>query len=716
MKNRVLSMAIAALLYQQVGAQSNETQLEEVLVTAERREQSLQEVPVSATVLTADALVKQGVDNIIDIQQVAPSVAINTYNRGTFINMRGVGIAQSAPTSTPGIATYIDGVYIPHETFLSYSFYDMAAVEVLRGPQGTLTGQNSTGGAIYMRTVAPQLEDFSGVVDLTAADYEWYRAVGAINIPMGRMFAARIAAVYNTTDSFSENIGPSPSEPGSHELTSARASLLFQPIDALSFDLRYEYFDYQSDYNAVKNRNDAVTPDPFIIEEDARSYLNQDGYRGSLEVKWDITDGLRLRAITSDQHADNEDQADGDRTATAPPIPPALPPNTANSLLFPGRVGRTTQTTDSQVTEVNLLTTGDQNLQWVIGAFYMTENIPVQVLRDNRNTTDFVQSNSSIIAEADNESMSGFADLSIKFAEKWEVGAGARYSEDTQDYTRFVLPAGPPRPCTFPCTTSAESSETTGRVGVKFFATDDLMLYGTWSRGYKAGGVNLEPAAGAFAPETNTVQELGIKSTLAGGQLRMNGAVFYSDYKNVQVSALVSGLPSTINGAPAEVYGGELELQGQFDALGFNLGVSVLHSETTEAKRMTNSSTLPSSEQDVPAGTDLPFSPPMTLTAGIEYAFGVGNGAITPRVQASYMDDQYATFFQNDRLTLVPSRTVVDARLTWKLNENLQVEGFVNNVLDETYIAVQVQEASSASGGYIYGAPRQYGGRLLLKF
>jgi len=697
--------------------------LEEIVVTAERRPQNLQDIATSATVLTSESLDKQGVNDIIDIQQVAPGIAINTYNRGTFVNVRGVGIAQSAPTSVPGVATYVDGVYVPHETFISQAFYDVASIEVLRGPQGTLTGQNSTGGAIYIRTPAPVMEEFSGYVDQTVAEYNWYRTVAAINIPMGSMLAARIAGTYNSTDSYTDNIGmtPSginPSQPGSSELTSFRAAVHFQPLETLSFDLRYEHFDFKSDYNAIKNRNDAVTPDPFTIEEDALSYLDQEGYRASLEARWDLTDGMQLRAITSQQDADNVDQADGDRTATAPPQPP-----NANV----GRVGYTSQTTETNVTEVNLLSTGEQKINWVVGGFYMTETIPVQVLRDNRNTLTFVQSNSSIIAEAENESTSGFGQIDIRLTDRFELNVGARYSEDSQVYTRTALPGGAPPGC-FPCTTVAESSETTGKLGAKFYISDDTMVYATASKGYKAGGVNLDPRLAVFGPETNTVGELGIKTTIADNQLRINADVFFSQYKDIQVSALapISGsatAPATVNGPQADIYGGELELLGQFGSLGFNLGVSLLHTETTEAQVLTNSSVLPGQDRLVPEGTDLPFSPPVTISAGVEYALNVGNGVLTPRLQASYLDTQWATFFQNDapgfsaeRLAKVPSRTVVDLRLTYAPMKQLQLEAFVNNVLDETYIAVQVQEASSASGGYLYGAPRQIGGRIKYSF
>ncbi|HEX2585541.1 MAG TPA: TonB-dependent receptor, partial [Steroidobacteraceae bacterium] len=633
-----------------------------------------------------------------------------------FINMRGVGIAQSAPTSTPGVATYIDGVYIPHETFLSYAFYDMSSVEVLRGPQGTLTGQNSTGGAIYMRTTAPKLHEFSGIADVTVGNYSTYRTVGAVNVPMGDVFAARFAAVYDHKDSYTNNIGPSKSRPGNGSLVSARATLLFQPSDSLSFNLRYEHFDFGSDYNAIKNRNDAVTSDPYTIEEDARSFLNQDGYRASLEASWDINNALRLRAITSKQHSFNEDQADGDRTATALPVPANLPTSGANTTAFPGRVGFSNQTVDTKVTEINLLSSGTQRFNWVIGGFYMTEDIPVQVLRDNRNSTEFLQSNSSIIAKAKNNSKSGFADFNIKLVDKLELGVGARYSKDTQDYTRFALP-GPPPPGCFPCTTKAESSQTTGRVGLKYFMADETMLYVTASRGYKAGGVNLDPRSANYGPETNTVGEFGVKSTVMDGHLRINGDVFYSDYKNIQVSALVAGLPSTINGAPARIYGAELETQGRFGGLHFNLGLGYLNTATRDAKVMTNGSVLPSVEQNVPAGTELPFSPTTTINGGVEYEFLLsGNQRLTPRLQMAYTGQQWATFFHNDKLTKVPSRTVIDARLTWEPIEKLQLEAYVTNLFDKTYIAVQVQEASSATGGYIYGPPRQFGGRFIYKF
>ncbi len=692
--------------------------LEEVIVTAERREVNLQDVPASATVLNAEALASKGVDSVIDLQNVAPSVAINTYNRSTFINIRGVGIGQSAPTSNPGVAYYVDGMFIPHEQFIAQSFFDIDSIEVLRGPQGTLTGQNSTGGAIYVRTPAPNFDGFSGYIDQTAASDDWYRTVAAVNIPVGEKFAMRLSGVYDDRGSFTDNIGPSPSNPGSGRDIAARAAFRYAPTDSMTFDLRYEHFDRDTDYNAIKNRNDLVTSDPFTIEEDAISFLNQKGDRVSLEANIDLSPTLALRAQTSWLDAITTDQADGDRTATALPVPGNLPTNGANTALYRGRVSYTSQELKTWVSEINLLSKGEGAVQWVVGAFYLEEESPVSVLRDNRNSVDFVQSNSSIITELENTSTSIFAQVDYRFASAWALDVGLRYSEDTQEYTRIVIP-GPPPPGCFPCTSELESDEMTGRVGLKYFASDDVMLYATASKGYKAGGINLDPRLPNYQPETNKMGELGFKSTVADGRLRINGAVFYSEYEGIQLSSLTAVgtpptlLPNTLNAAPAEIYGAELEMIGRFSAFEFNLGLSTLSSEFTEDALLTDSQT--NTNRLVPAGSSVPFAPEMTATAGIQYDLMLGSWTFTPRIQVSYMDEQLSTPFRYEATT-VPSRTVTDLRLTAMPTDKIRLEAFATNLFDETYIAAQVQDASSASGGIIYGAPRQIGIRAKFDF
>ncbi len=373
----------------------------------------------------------------------------------------------------------------------------------------------------------------------------------------------------------------------------------------------------------------------------------------------------------------------------------------------------TSQELTTWVSEVNLLSRGEGPVQWVIGAFYMQEDSPVSVLRDNRNVADFVQSNSSIITELENTSKSLFAQVDYRFAPAWALDAGIRYSEDRQEYTRLVIP-GPPPPGCFPCTSSMKTDEVTGRIGLKYFASDDVMLYATASKGYKAGGINLDPRLPDYGPETNRMAELGVKSTVAQGRLRVNGAVFYSDYDGIQLSSLTPAgdpptlLPNTLNAAPAEIYGAELEMTGQFGNLGFNLGASVLDGEFTEDAMLTDSQT--NTNRLVPAGSTVPFAPKLTTTAGLQYDLLLGTWRVTPRLQYSYVGSQLSTPFRYTA-TRVPSRSLWDLRVTMAPSEKVRLEAFATNLFDKTYIAAQVQDASSASGGIIYGAPRQLGVR-----
>lgn len=695
-------------------AQTTEGGLDTILVTAERREQSLQDVPISATVLTGEQLESRGVVNLNDIQQVAPSIAINTFNRSTFINIRGVGIAQSAPTSNPGVAYYIDGQLIPHEQFIGHSFYDIETIEVLRGPQGTLTGQNSTGGAIYVRTPNPDFNATSVSGDLTIGNYDRVRMLVAANVGAENI-ALRLAAVHEERDSFTRNIAPNAqSQPGNLNMDAIRANVRMRDTDGrLDLNFRAEYFNVQTDNNALKRRNDP-NPNPFEISEDALSFQDQAGYRISGEARYDVTDSVQARGLVSWQDGYTHDQSDGDRTSTAQGVPAGLPTNSANRALYPGRVANGDTVFKTLIAEANLLSTSDSPFQWVIGGFLMNEDVPVSLLRDNRNTLNFVTSSSDIITHADNSSFSLFGQTNVFVTEQLELLAGARYSWDKQVYTRFAA-AGPA--LNPPAVGTAATESLTGKIGANYHFADDGMIYLSASKGYKAGGVNLTPNTPNFLPERNFVYEAGFKTEVLDRHLRLNGSVFYSDYKDIQLSSLVSGLPVTQNALAGRARGGELELTGQFGGLAFNAGLGYLDANFANSACISDTNTpgtdvgCPTNLRFVPQGRELPFSPEWTINAGAQYTFALGDVDITPRIQMSHLSSQYATPFPSAN-TLVPGRTLLDARISMNVGNGYLVEAYVNNLTDKTYIATQIQNSSSADGGIIYGAPRTFGVRL----
>ncbi len=359
---------------------SDDQVLGELVVTAERRSENLQKVPIAATVLNADQLEAEGVDRVADLQAVSPSLSITTYNRSTFINIRGIGIAQSAPTSTPGVAYYIDGAFIPHETYIGNTFYDLESVEVLRGPQGTLTGQNSTGGAVYARTAEPKFDAVSGYIDQTVGDYAWYRTVGAVNIPLSSTLALRVAAVHEERDSFTFNKGGA-NQPGNVDFNGYRANLEWKPNDKFQANVRYENDNNDNNGNAYKNRNDFIAPPaanptvnfdprPFVIDEDAQGYFHQKGYRSDAEFKYLLIPQLQLRYLFSYQYGSVIDLVDGDRS---------LNPTTA-AKPYNGRLGFTSTTNNIRINEVDAISQGDGPFQYVVGGFFLDENVPVSLI------------------------------------------------------------------------------------------------------------------------------------------------------------------------------------------------------------------------------------------------------------------------------------------------------------------------------------------------
>ena len=706
---------------QQEGDASAGGPLEVVVITAERRSQRLQDVPISATVLSGEALAAKGVTTLANIQQVAPSIAINTYNRSTFINIRGVGIAQSAPTSNPGVAFYIDGQIFPHEQFIAHSFFDIGSIEVLRGPQGTLTGQNSTGGAIFVRSPEPKYGSTFGYVDMTGGNYGAYRGVGAINVGVSTNTAVRVAYLHDERNSFTSNIGPSGTTPGNAKTDSARINIANRSDDGrLKLNLRFEHFDFKSDNNAVKNRLDAVTQDPRIIEEDALSYLNQSGTRTSVEGRWAFRDDVELLGHVAWQDGKSWDAVDGDRTATARPIPAGLPVNAANRALYPGRTGINGTVIKTVVAETNLISTGDGPFNWVAGAFFMRDNLDVPLTLDNYHSTSLVASNTTIKLFTHNLSKSLFGQANWFVTDKIELLGGARYSQDSQDVTVYQLQGPVLNP---PAINRQASNQVTGKLGVNLHAEKDLLLYATASKGYKAGGNNPIPGSTPYGPERNMVYEAGVKTTLPNRHFRVNADVFYSDYKDVQLLATIT-LPLTQNASSGKAYGAEVEGFVDLGRFTGSFGVGYLDATFGQNACITNAGTGVKSPTDpclgvtqsVPKGRVLPFSPKWTVNAGVQYDILLRNGAkLTPRLQWSHLAEQYATPFPTAD-SLVPERDIFDARLSLQLNKSWLVEGFVNNLTNKTYIASQVQNATSASGGIIYGAPRTFGVRAMLKF
>jgi len=693
-----MGVAVAVNASPDVPSSTGQVQtLDEIQVSAERRRQSLQHVPIAATVINADDIAARGIHGVHDMMQLAPSLSINQVNRSTYINIRGVGIAQTAPTSSPGVAWYVDGQLIPQEQSIAQGVYDVETIEILRGPQGTLSGQNSTGGAVYIRTPDPftASSDVSGYLVQSLGDYDWSKSEGAVNAAINENLAFRVAAAREKRDSFTSNLGSSRSNPGNVDYYGARVNLAFKGLEErLRVNVRGEYYHSDNDNNAVKPWQDTINRNPYAIAEDARSFLRQKGTRISAELNHAVSDAMTLRWLGSWQDGRTTDQTDGDRSDTALPRPGV------------GRVGFTDTSLKNNIHEINLISTGAGPVDWVLGGFLLDGRVDVTVLRDNDNTADFVNPTSTIMTQMRNNSKSLFAQVNAWVRRDTELVVGMRRSWDHQRYDRLVNPGGVGE-------TRLESSQTTGKLALNRHLNRQSMWYVSAAKGYKAGGGNLPLAAPAFGPETNHVLEAGLKSTLFERRLRMNLAAFHSNYRNIQLASLADGLPLTQNAASGKAKGVELEVVALLGGFSLNAGGGWLQAEFAEDVWLQN--TLSNRNEMVAAGGVLPFSPKITFNAGIEYEIEMRTVQLTPRLQWHHVSQSYATPFPSAR-TEISSRHVVDARIRLRHGEHLTVDGFVNNVFKRLYSTMQLMNSSSADGGTLYGAPRHVGVRIRYDF
>jgi iron complex outermembrane receptor protein len=696
---------------------SGDTGLAEIIVTAQRREENLQRVPISATVLTGAQLQDRGIIDIQQLQTQTPGLSIQPpLNAETFINIRGVGIQQVNPTSSNGVAFYVDGVYVPSLIDTVDSFYDLNNVEVLRGPQGTLVGSNADGGAIFVNSAQPSFDNIKGYFQETLGNYQDRRSEGAINLPINDRIAARVAFVYESQNSFYTNLGPEPppstpslaiNQPGNVDYQAARLQLAVKPTDDLTVTLRYEPYRSSTDGYAVKPDMNAVPAgsklydpyaasiqnQPFTIDYDTPQSYEIRGQRMAATVAWHITDQVEFKAVTSNQEGNETDQRDLDASSA-----PA------------GYISDRRTSINAFTQEINLLSTGPSVFQWVAGAYFLHSTIPLELLQNSG-------PNASFDAIHTNEAI--FASGTYQFLPEWSFTIGGRYSHDNLPYHESPFPAIG----NFVTT----DSKPTGSLKIGWQATSDTLAYASVSSGYKAGGVNLQlPPIGftppPFQPETNVVEEIGVKTTL-DNHLRIDGDIFDSQYKHYQLQENTpTGFPLTQGPGDARIYGAELELTGAFDALQFNIGSAFLHATVPSDFPYTlpNGATV-----TIDKGTEIPFAPKWMINAGLQYDLHfAGNGMLTPRIQFQYQGSQYTNIehaiplaFPYGTLSdvVIPSHETVDFRLKYS-NGAWSVEGYGENLANKVYVADVILSANGAAPDIAYGAPRQYGVRLMYKF
>ena len=695
----------------------------EVVVTASRTSENIQTVPAAVSALTGQDLEKKSILQVSDLQYATPSLSITSAALSQNVNIRGIGLSSGNPAVVPGVPIYLDWLLQP-PIVSTNSFFDIGEVEVYRGPQGTFAGASSTGGAVFITSRSPTFTGVDGNVEVWGGNYGDVGSRGAVNLPINDKLAARVAFNVERRDSFFRNIGgqTTPTDgafdtPGKLNEQDLRLSLLWKPIDNLSVLLKvgmsqkdtggYDYRPIPGTYYAQFAPIDLRT-----LNFDQAEKNDEKAIRNSLEIKYQLPDGITLRSVTGFQYNKVVDLYDSD-ASNGPPAQYEAQDVSERPI---------TQ-------EFNILSPSDGALKWILGGFYWHDSIKVGIDLD---TAGQPHTYVSIFTEKYSEAVFGRVQYDLTKALQLEVGG--RYTHDVVNNSgqiQIVIPGLPPL-ATIPNSGIYAGDNWTGKVALNYALNDENFLYAFASKGAKAGGSNGNTQ---FLPETVWAYEVGWKTQLFDRRLRLQLDGFYNDYRNYQVDGMIdlsTGTSGTGNTKGATIKGVEFQGQGRVGGLGVDFGLAWVDSKIGPVT-LINNSLLPGAAGNLgpQCAAGVPSNPPIcfnyqpyfvsvegrsnsyaprwTYNFGIEYNFDLGHGAtLTPRVDYSYQSSQWATLLENPT-DFLASRGILNARLSYA-RDRYSLTAYVTNLANKTYVSGQF------INNEFLGPPRQFGVRASYNF
>ena len=690
----------------------------EVVVTAERRTINLQKAPVAATGLSGADLVKKGVVGVDQLQFISPDLTVTDIGQGNLFNIRGIGRSNADSNVQSGVVTYRDGVATFPGYLQSEPYYDIANIEILRGPQGTFAGQNATGGAIFITETNPSLSaGYHGYLQGQYGNYNDVGVQGAINIPISDTLALRVAENTEYRDSFYTVTGAHIGDPGKLAENAARVSLLWQPTSHFTLLLKADSTDVSFGGFAADPVNS--TENLFHITNNAYNEGRDESGRVVLNMAYTFDNGMVLRSISGYQKGTTTAALDLDGTD--------VPGYAGNEI------GRDRGDEDIYSQEFNLLSPDTGPLSWIVGAYYQYD------------LTTFPSGDFYTIAQLPPAYFPGvderitlngsnpqtnkavFGQVSYKITPALQLQVGLRYTDFTQRndiiagvYEDTVLPAPfNVVPLVLDVQHQSEQdNKLTGKIGLNWTLDRDNFLFAFVATGHKGGGINAPNVDGitptVFKPEDVTDYELGWKSTQAEGHLRTQLDGFYSEYTNFQVNIQDPSVPNISElynvTSATKIYGVEGSAQAVFGPLSFDAGASYLHSEIGSFTA-TDPNTLHSVNL---SGRPTSYAPAFTANIGGQYIFHLSDDVtLTPRIDYSHTDAQWGTLFEDTALgDRLPARNLVNAQVNLE-HQGWLLTAYSTNLTNQEYVA---GVNGSAPPLRYAGPPRQFGIRLKKSF
>ena len=676
--------------------------LEEVVVTAQKREQNIQDVGIAVTAFSGEQLEQLGVTNTTEITQQSPGLQLFTYTPSLIVfNIRGVSQNNFIDTLEAPVAVYMDEAYVASLNGLGQQLFDMERVEVLRGPQGTLFGRNATGGVIHYLTNAPDENELNGYIKGGIGEYSNYIAEGAVGGALAPNFRARVAGRFEKADGYTKSVTEGVRDTNGKDGFAIRASAQFDVSEGVRVDAKVYYSEdndaptggyvaYAS--KASRETGYGATPESTPIAGSVHKHAN--GLEGSLDrdvtsvtgkITWDVNDNLQFISITSymDIHKDYFEDAGGGFIPNFPYNPVA---------------------DTSQFSQELRLSGSQDRFRWQVGGYYLD----LEIIGSDYVSGEFV----TLLPEGridadwtlDSKNWSVFGQAEFDLTEQLTFTGGLRYSQDDKSYTLSNTSRGdglidalsgefvPPDIELFNSAwfssdlTEIDYGDFAVRAQLDWRPNDDLLVFAAFNRGIKGGNFTTffsTPQDLAHDEEVLHSYEIGFKKTFPGMGMRLNATGFYYDYDDYQAFGLIAAFPE-IRNTDAEVYGGEVEVTwSPMDRLDLLAGVSFLESEIDRVPTVQSffGIILPSQQIE---GNELPTSPAVSINFLARYAIpmATAGGEFALQIDGNYNSDQYLDVF-NSAASKEQAYFVGNLRFSYTTaDEKWTATAFVKNFTD----------------------------------
>ena len=743
---------------------------EEIIVTAEKRDESLQTVSQAVTALTASEIEAKNINSFVDLSSIVPGVTV-AKNEGykTVISIRGVGNETNQNAiAAPSVAYHMDGIFIASPFSLQTDFLDVQRIEVLRGPQGTLFGQNSTGGAINVISNKPTAEERFSKADITYGDYGMKQIRSSSNIPISDSASTKISFSAMTREGFTENLLTGQDLDDAHNL-SFRADFLIELSDTSSLRVFGQYANVDRNGAALRGIDDQS---PGMRKLSQNTISKQELTSSVVAMIFESDLGFaNLKVLASSQDDDISVTRDNDRHNFGDPVL-SIPGLGAGATYQQAEFRPETSVVETTTFEVNLISNEpamNGKLDWTVGAFYMEHEIE-NVIRGYRDddldgvfkyvcdesfadpsycyTHDFgIPGRFDIfepIADVDffsdafpyRESLSVYAQTTYSFSDTFRLVSGLRYSEDTfgTDVANFFN-AG--QQFQLEGTTDEVTSKITG----EYDLADSTMIYLTFASGFKPGGSNLTfgfdndnappMVFPTFEAETVDSTEIGLKTDLFNGKARANIAAFSYDYENLQFQATdpdpyqggVANIPES------EMSGVEIEFTAlASDSFTFDMNLAFLNSEVSAdyfALDNVDAYQYFFGEEDLRyglreniKGNQLAKTPEFTADVNFIYETDLPSGNYLTAILQYVKRGKFMQRVNNNPIVdAIPGYDIVNVTIGIDFNNNLGLDLMLLNATDEDGINSSMTDVFGvASTGLELIPPRQFMTRISYNF